>query len=164
MSEPFWFNAIVKWKELDYGEYGLTFPFLIGAAAKFYNEKADEKFVRKVFSEIENNPVKGYYCEVRWCGNIDEPVASIKPLSDLAVVSIKGKLFCSGQVSMGFTKDLMSMFHLDCTTPEECREKLIQKTLGITNTGMWSKNLGRFTEFNETDKKFIEHVVSISST
>jgi predicted acyltransferase (DUF342 family) len=146
------------------GEYGITFPFLIGAIAKLKNEVITEDFITNVFDEILNNPVSGFYCEVRQCGNIDEPVASIKPLSDLKKVSIKASFEAKGQVSYGFTTDLMSMFALNCKDASECRAELIKKTLEITVNGNYSKNGGVFTPFTYSDKKFIEHVSTLNCT
>ncbi|NQZ24498.1 MAG: hypothetical protein HRT53_20935 [Colwellia sp.] len=164
MGKPFWFNAILQWKETGKGEYGITFPFLIGAIATLKNEVVTENFITDVFDEILNNPVSGYYCEVRQCGNIDEPVASIKPLSDLEKVSIRDSFEAQGQVSYGFTTDLMSMFALNCKDASECRVELIKKTLEITVNGNYSKNGGKFTPFSDSDKKFIEHVSALDCT
>lgn len=164
MNKPFWFNAIFQWKEMGKGEYGITFPFLIGAIAKLKNEVVTEDFITNVFDEILNNPVSGFYCEVRQCGNIDEPVASIKPLCDLEIVSIRDSFEARGQVSYGFTTDLMSMFELNCKDASECRSKLIKMTLETTVNGNYSKNGGVFTPFTDSDIKFIEHVSALSCT
>lgn len=164
MSKPFWFNAILQWKEMGKGEYGITFPFLIGAIAKLKNEVVTEEFITNVFDEILNNPVGGFYCEVRQCGNIGEPVVAIKQLSNLKIVSIKDSFEAQGQVSYGFTTDLMSMFALNCKDASECREKLIKTTLEIAIHGNYSKNGGVFTPFTDSDNKFIECVAALNCT
>lgn len=164
MNNPIWFNLILQWKKMGRGLYGISFPFLVGAVDFENRAKIDEKFIRAVFSEIEKNPVEGYYCEVRWCGDIGEPVASIKPLSDLEIISIHSTLNGNNQVSFGFTSDLMSMFNLNCETPEECREKLIIKTFNIVKDGSFSKNGGKFTQFTDDDIKFINNVSNLEHT
>lgn len=161
---PFWFYLIQQWKEMEKGEYGITFPFLIGAISVGESVEANRELVIDTFSEMENSPVDGYYCEVRWCGNINEPVASMKPLDNLKKVSIKGILNGKGQVSFGFTTDLMSMFNLNCETPEQCREKLIKQATESTKTGLFSKNNGAFTSFTTGDIEFIKKVKSMTIT
>jgi len=69
MSMPFWFNLIQQWRETGMGKFGISFPFLVGAVATENSIDINREFIEKVFNEIINNPVEGYYCEVRWCGN-----------------------------------------------------------------------------------------------
>lgn len=158
MQKPFWFNIIEQWKEMGKGEYGVTFPFLIGAIAKESKKTPTGELVREAFRAIIENPFSGYYCEVRWCGNIDEPVASVKPLSEIHNVSIKSQfnLSGSGEVSLAFTTDLMSMFNLDCANEQECLEKLIASTIAKASEGKFSKNGSNFTPFTAADIEFIE--------
>jgi len=163
MNKPFWFNIIEQWKKMGKGSYGVSFPFLVGAISHSASDDIDRQYIEDIFTEIESNPVKGFYCEVRWCGNIDEPVVSTKPLSDLKVVSIKGKLDGNKQVSFGFTEDLMGMFGLDCKTANECREKLIDRTLQYVEGGNFSKNHGKFTPFSNPDIAFIMKVAKLSN-
>lgn len=142
------------------GEYGITFPFLIGAVAKTSTESTNEELVRAVFQKIVENPVAGYYCEVRWCGNINEPVASVKQVSEIHNVSIKSQFnsSTSGNVSLAFTTDLMSMFNLNCANEQECLEKLIALTTEKSVEGNFSKNGGTFMPFTAGDLEFIEVV------
>ena len=148
---------------MDKGEYGVTFPFLIGAIARESSQKISDEFVTKIFLEIRNEPVSGYYCEVRWCGNIEEPVASVKNISEIKNVSIQSsfKDITNKNISLAFTTDLMSMFNLDCKTNEECFHKLVARTIGRATKGEFSKNSGHFNAFNDDDIKFIEHVGSL---
>ena len=163
MNNPFWFNAIKQWKEMGKGTYGISFPFLVGAINYGSKNNINKDNIRKIFSEIENNPVKDYYCEVRWCGTIEDPVASIKPLADIKNVSIQATLSKNNHISFGFTTDLMSMFNLDCKTADDCREKLIKRTLKIVESGKFSKNNGKFTSFTNSDIKFIVAVRKLSN-
>ena len=162
MSKPFWFNTIQQWKKMGKRSYGISFPFLIGAIAYGNHSSIDEKYINNIFAEIESNPVKGYYCGVRWCGTIDEPVASLKPLADIKNVSIQATLNGNDQVSFGFTTDLMSMLNLDCKTADECREKLIIRTLQTVKNGSFSKNNGKFTAFTDSDINFIIQMNKLS--
>lgn len=59
--------------------------------------------------------MENYYCEVRWCGDINEPVASVKKLEEIHSVSIKSQLICenSKNVFLAFATDLMGMLNLD---------------------------------------------------
>ncbi len=169
MKNPFWFNIIEQWKLTGKGEYGVTFPFLIGAMVFANKKEITNEFVGNIFQEIINNPVADYYCEVRWCGDIDEPVASIKKLEDLHKVSIKSKFFCKNTEieSLAFTTDLMSTFNLECavneecTSNEDCLNRLICRTLEESVKGNFSKNDGYFAPFSEDDIKFIELVSSL---
>jgi uncharacterized protein YlaI len=163
MTKPFWFDVIKKWKEMGKGSYGISFPFLVGAVNHDSKNTIDEENIKKIFYEIENNPVKNYYCEVRWCASVDEPIASIKPLIDIKNVSIQATLSNSEQISFGFTTDLMSMFGLDCKTAEECREKLIKRTLDIVKNNQFSKHNGEFIPFTNSDIDFILQIKKSSN-
>lgn len=158
MKTPFWFNVISEWKKREMGEYGITIPFLVGAISIANNVEADACLIINIFSEMKNNPVNNYYAEVRWCGNINEPVVCMKKIEDLKKVAIKGKLMSENQVSFGFTQDLMSMFNLNCTTPEECLEKLINIGVLASKTGCFSKNNGKFSPFTKNEIEFIKDV------
>ena len=160
MDKPFWFNIVEQWKEMGKGEYGVTFPFLIGAIAKASAQEPSEALVRNAFREIIETPFPGYYCEVRWCGNINEPVASVKKVSEIHKVSIKSKFNSpgNGDASLAFTTDLMSMFTLDCASEQECLEKLIALTNKYASEGNFSKNGGCFTPFTVADLEFIAAV------
>jgi len=145
------------------GEYGISFPFLIGAITKENNIEINRQFIEKIFNEIINCPVKDHYCEVRWCGNIDEPVASIEKISSLKNKSIQEDFKDqNNNVSLAFTTNLMSIFTLDCSTKEECIEKLITRTLDNAQKGLFSKNNGVFGDFTANEVEFINGVVSMS--
>lgn len=167
MKNPFWFNIIQQWKLMGKGQYGVTFPFLMGAIAHKNSEKTD---IESVFQLIINEPVDGYYSEVRWCGNIDEPVVSIKKIEDITKVAIKASFSArsSDITSLGFTEDLMSFFHLDCTTADECLRKLISYTEKYVSNGHFSKELNRetfereFTVLSSDDIKFIEDIRALT--
>jgi len=164
MSSPFWFQLIKQWREKGMGQYGVSFPFLIGAIAKQSGSNINEEFIAGVFQEIINSSIQGYYCEVRWCGNIDEPVASIEPCDTIKNKSIKAQFANkNGKVSLAFTSDLMSMFTLNCENKEECLAKLITRTLGKTDHNLFSKNNGVFGDFTTDETRFIEDVCSMSS-
>lgn len=164
MNNKHWFNLVKEWKDSGRGFYGLTFPFLVGALSKIYEKDVSKEFIRDVFSSIKENPVAGYYAEVRWCGDIGEPVVSIKALDDLAGVSIKASFCRNSQTSLAFTTDLMSMFHLDCETAEECLEKLILRTNEFVQNGMFSKNNGAFGDFSSEEIKFISETTCPKTT
>ena len=89
MNNPFWFNVIQQWREMGKGKYGITFPFLVGAIAINMGKEPNEELVSTIFDDMKSNPVDGYYCEVRWCGIINEPVVSINLLENAANVSLK---------------------------------------------------------------------------
>jgi len=149
------------------GQYGVTFPFLMGALAHKSTEKAD---ISCVLQSIINEPVDGYYCEVRWCGNINEPVISIVKLEDITKVAIKAGFSACGSdtKSLAFTEDLMSFFHLDCTTADECLSKLTSYTEKFVSNGQYSKQLNRqtfereFSPFSADDIQFIEDVRALT--
>lgn len=163
MTKPLWFYLIQQWREKGMGEYGISFPFLIGAIAKENNIEINRKFIEKIFDEIINNPVEDHYCEVRWCGNLDEPVASIEKVGSLKHKSIQADFRDkNNNVSLAFTTDLMSMFTLNCSTREECVEKLITRALGKAEKGLFSKNNGVFGDFTESEVRFISDVVSMA--
>ncbi len=164
MTKPFWFNLIQQWREKGMGEYGVSFPFLVGAVARENSIEINREIIENVFNEIINNPIKGHYCEVRWCGNLDEPVASIEITSSLKNKSIQADFKDEdNNVSLAFTTDLMSMFTLNCSTKEECLGKLITRTQENAEKGLFSKNNGVFGAFTESEVKFIKGVVSLSS-
>lgn len=164
MGNPIWFNIINQWKKMGMGEYGVTFPFLAGAIAKISDSKVTRIFLEELFADIINNPVHGYYCEVRWCDTINEPVVSISRSNNSKNVSIKSYFTSTnnGNMSIAFTTDLMSMFNLNCSTKENCLEKLVEKTIGVAENETFSKNNGAFAAFTEKDIEFLEKVVAYS--
>ncbi len=164
MNNPFWFQLIKKWREKGMGEYGVSFPFLVGAMATKFRRKINREYIEGVLQEIIDSPAQGYYCEVRWCGNIDEPVVSAESISTIKKKSIQAQFTNeAGERSLAFTSDLMSRFNLNCKTKEECLEKLIIRTLENTENNLFSKNNGVFGEFTADEARFIEDVFSISN-
>lgn len=59
-------------EKMEKGLYGISFPFLVSAIAQETKSSVNREFIEKVFNEIKENSVQGYYCEVRWCENINE--------------------------------------------------------------------------------------------
>lgn len=159
MSDPFWVQLLKQWKDKAMGHYGVSFPFLIGAIARQSGSNIKRAYIDDVFKEIINIPIEGCYCEVRWCGDIDEPVISIEPLSTIKKKSIKARFMNErGVVTLAFTSDLMSMFALDCENKEECLSKLVSRTLENTENNLFSKNKGVFGDFTATEIRFIEDI------
>lgn len=164
MSNPFWFNIIQQWRQMGKGEYGVTFPFLVGAVARNTNSDPDKRFIKNLFEEMKNNPVAGHYCEVRWCGDVKEPVVSISPIEKAPTVSLQAEHKIKEIISVGFTSNLMDIFHLDCKTFEECLVELISRTHKLVEAGKFSKNNGKFAAFTKSDIEFIETVQKIKNT
>jgi hypothetical protein len=163
LDKEIWFELIKQWKSSGRGHYGLTFPFLIGALAIINKEEPTRKFVTDIFTKIITKPVTGFYGEVRWCGNIDEPVISVSHIENLPLISIKDSFKINGVTSLAFTTDLMDMFHLDCETAKECLNKLIEHTYSITKDNVFSKNGGVFTVFSNDDLHFISEISGVKS-
>ena len=164
MNSPFWFQLIKEWRARGMGQYGISFPFLVGAIATKFGGKINREYIGCVFQEIIENPTQGYYCEVRWCGNIDEPVVSVESSDTIKNKSIQAHFANNaGETSLAFTSDLMSMFTLNCKTKEECLEKLIMRTLEKAENKLFSKNNDVFGGFTADEAKFIEDVFSISN-
>ena len=165
MNSPFWFQLIKEWRVKGMGEYGISFPFLVGAIATKFERKINREYVEGVFQEIIKSPAQGYYCEVRWCGNIHEPVVSAESIDTIENKSIQAQFTNEvGETSLAFTSNLMSMFTLNCKTKEECLEKLIIRTLEKAENNLFSKNNGVFGEFTADEARFIEDVFSISNS
>ncbi|MES9999180.1 MAG: hypothetical protein ABW125_07240 [Candidatus Thiodiazotropha lotti] len=161
MHSFFWFHLIKEWRDKGMGQYGVSFPFLVGAIARKFGSDINKEFIESIFKEIIDNPAKGYYCEVRWCGDIDEPVVSVESISTITKKSIKAQFMNKvGEVSLAFTTDLMSIITLNCETKEECLEKLITRTLKETENNSFSKNNGVFGVFTADEIRFIDDVFS----
>ena len=146
------------------GQYGVSFPFLAGAISRQFGGDIDEGFIKGMMQEIIDNPTPGYYCEVRWCGNIDEPVASIEPTEAIKNKSIQAQFTSNGEPSLAFTSDLMSMFTLNCENKEDCLAKLIARALEKAGQNLFSKNNGVFGNFTDKEIRFIEDVYSKSKS
>ena len=160
MEKPFWFRLIEQWVLTRRGEYGITFPFLIGAVSIESGKTPNRELIENVFRSIIENPFTGYYRQVRWCGNIGEPVTSVRKLSEIHKVSIKSLFKAQNRdvATLAFTTDLMSMFNLNCTNESECLDKLTSYTENHVLVGSYSKNQGQFTPFTEDDFEFITSV------
>lgn len=164
MSSPFWFQLIKQWRKQGMGQYGVSFPFLVGAITRQFGGEINEGFIKSILQEIIENPAQGYYCEVRWCGNIDEPVASIESSDTIKNKSIQAQFTNNnGDPSLAFTFDLMSMFTLNCENKEDCLAKLITRALEKAEQNIFSKNNGIFGDFTEKEIRFIEDVYSRSN-
>ena len=164
MSNPFWFQLIKQWREQGMGQYGVSLPFLVGAITRQFGGDITEDFIKGILQEIIESPAQGYYCEVRWCGNIDEPVASIESINTIKNKSIQAQFTNNnGEPSLAFTSDLMSIFTLNCENKEDCLTKLIARALEKTRQNSFSTNNGVFGNFTEKEIKFIEDVYSKSN-
>lgn len=156
-----WFELIKQWRDSGRGSYGITFPFLIGSLSFINKENVTKNYIKKTFNEIINNPVKGYYSEVRWCGNIDEPVISISKIENISNIAVKDYFTSNKYYSLVFTADLMNMFHLDSDNAQDCLEKLILRTWDTVSKKCYSKNQGQFTPFTDDDIVFINAVKKV---
>ncbi|EGK3609246.1 hypothetical protein IOT31_004492 [Escherichia coli] len=153
-----WFELIKQWRDSGLGSYGVTFPFLVGSLSLMNKENITKNYIEKVFDEIINKPVPGYYSEVRWCGTINEPVISISKNEDISNIAVKDFFKSNDCYSLVFTEDLMNMFHLDSENAQDCLKKLILRTWETVSHGRFSKNGGQFTPFTEDDLTFINAV------
>lgn len=151
------------------GGYGITLPFLVGGLAyERGGTKATLEDVAGLLSEMIEKPVAGYMVVVRWCGDIKEPVISMKALNDPFKVAIKdGFPRPEGAgMSLGFTEDLMSMFNLNCATAQECRDKLENYAKELVENGLFSKNTNpatgqrEFCGFTQRDINYIQSTIS----
>lgn len=168
MSKPSWFIIIEQWREKGMGGYGLTLPFLVGALAyEKEQNKASFRDIHAILTEMIENPVDGYMTVIRWCGDINEPVISVKALDDPYKMAIKDSFprpYEDG-MSVAFTEDLMSMFNLNCEAAEECREKLANYAKEYVEKGTFSKVFNpetmqrEFGDFSEDDINYIKAVI-----
>lgn len=151
------------------GAYGVTLPFLVGALAYEKGQQtASLNDVQALLTEMIEKPVEGYMVVIRWCGDIEEPVISMKALDDRFKVAIKdGYHRPNGDgMSMAFTQDLMSMFNFNCGTADECRNKLASYAKDYVEKGRFSKNLNpetkqrEFGGFIEKDINYIKTVIT----
>ena len=168
MTKPSWFNIISEWRSKGMGEYGVTLPFLVGALA--YEKGHDKVSLNDTLTLLTNmieNPVDGYMVVIRWCGNIEEPVISMKALDDPLELAIKDGYTRPNdrEFSMAFTVDLMSMLNLDCKDAEECKSKLANRAKNYVENGLFSKNFNpetqnrEFGRFSERDIEYIKSVI-----
>ncbi|EON0824641.1 hypothetical protein ACNC24_004017 [Escherichia coli] len=101
-----WFELIKQWRDSGRGSYGVTFPFLVGSLSLMNKENITKNYIEKVFDEIINKPVPGYYSEVRWCGTINEPVISISKNEDISNIAVKDFFKSNDCYSLVFTEDI----------------------------------------------------------
>lgn len=167
MKQPDWFVLIDQWKAKGMGQYGVSLPFLVGALG-YRSAQIDfsSNDVRTVLNEIVNNPVAGYVTEVRWCGNIDAPVFSVSRVDDARRMPFASHFSAgTGEVTLGFSQDLQSMFHLNCSGNADCLEKLIQYAAPYVEQGRFSKVRNQtsgeleYGPFTEKDRLFIEEAI-----
>jgi hypothetical protein len=167
MKTPSWFNIIEQWRAKGMGAYGVTLPFLVGALA--YEKGQDQATLDDVsglLTEMIENPIEGYMAVIRWCGDIEEPVISMKALDDPLQVSIRDGYHRPNNDgwSVVFTEDLMSMFNLNCATAQECRVKLANHAKSHVENGLFSKNINpntKLREFGHFSQRDIEYIKSV---
>lgn len=169
MNVPSWFNIIQQWRAKGMGAYGITLPFLVGALAyEKGRSNATLEDVVALLAEMIEKPVPGYMAVIRWCGDIEEPVISMRALDDPFKVAIKdGYPRPEGDgLSVGFTEDLMSMFNLNCATALECKGKLENYAKELVEKGLFSKNINpstglrEFGAFSQQDVDYIQSTLS----
>jgi hypothetical protein len=169
MDKPLWFRLIEQWRIKGMGTTGITLPFLVGAIAHFQHATPSVRDIRDLLREIVANPFLGYVTEVRWCANVDAPVFSV---SKLRAGSMPFSCYLSsqmGEISLGFSQDLQSMFGLACKGSDDCMEKLIAHSAGPVeaatcsrvrnpSTGQWE-----FGDFLPKEVRYIEEVVALAA-
>ena len=159
----FLYEIIRQWTNKGMGVYGVTFPFLVGAVSVIYSKSINYTFIESVFHALMNSPLDNHYIEVRWCGNIDEPVASLRKITDLKNLSKAYSYYpdeCNA-VSFVFTTDAAGMFGLNGSSFDDCLNKLISKTLDDIAQGGYSKINGVFGDFSQKEIKFIYEVYEL---
>lgn len=167
MKKPDWFVLIEQWKARGMGQYGVTLPFLVGALGyKSGRSALSSNNIRDLLQEIVTNPVTGYVTEVRWCQNIDAPVFSVARTNDRSKMLLKSYFSAqNGEMSLGFSQDLQSMFGLNCSGSEECLDKLIHYAAIHVEKGQFSRMLNTTTEqheygaFSPKEKQFIKDTI-----
>lgn len=169
MNDPNWFKIIQQWRAKKMGAYGITLPFLVGALA---HEKghatATLEDVTALLSEMIEKPVPGYMAVVRWCGDIEAPVISLRAVDDPFKIAIRDGFSPTdgGELSVGFTEDLMSIFNLNCANAQECREKLENYAKCLVENGLFSKNVNLVTglrEYGSFSQRDIDYIQSTLS-
>ncbi|MCI0563269.1 MAG: hypothetical protein MN733_32735 [Nitrososphaera sp.] len=168
MSKPLWFLLIEQWKFKGMGTTGITLPFLVGALARVQARKPSVQAMRELLQEMVASPLPGYVTEVRWCANVDAPVFSVSKLS-AGQMPFKSH-FCSptGEVSLGFSQDLQSMFGLNCSGSSDCLEKLVELSSGPVESALCSRVRNpvtgewEFGNFLPRESRYIDEVADLA--
>lgn len=163
MQKPSWFVLIEQWKIRGMGQYGVTLPFLIGALGKSASE------VVGLLHQIANSPVPGYVTEVRWCQELAAPTFAVFPIGKTKMYFESFISGPSGEKSLGFSKDLQSMFGLNCKGSDQCLEKLAEHAIPTIGKGCFSRILNPNTNelewggFTQSENQFIKDVIGRDS-
>ena len=152
------------------GQYGITLPFLVGALARLRHEEPSVENIRGLLQEIVANPFPGYVTEVRWCAQVDAPVFSISRLNNSGQMPFKSHLANSrGEVSLGFSQDLQSMFGLNCNGSSDCLEKLVVHAASPVESGRFSRVRNpangemEFGDFLPNEVRYIEEACALAA-
>ena len=167
MEFPAWFSLIKQWRDQDYGDHGITPPFLVGALATYKDNihDIDINYVQGIMDEMRNHPVPGYVVEVQWCPNIDAIILRIadsarpKSIPESSVAPHD-----SDSPSILFSQNAHSTITangLGCVTGEDCFAKLVHYALKYSQDGRFSKNRGEYGPFIKKDIEFIRSVLQI---
>ncbi|OOG24333.1 hypothetical protein B1C78_08950 [Thioalkalivibrio denitrificans] len=170
MSKPVWFLLIEQWKVKGMGATGITLPFLVGALARIQGMRPSTKTIRDVLQEIVANPFQGYVTEVRWCANVDAPVISVSKRNVGTMPFMSHFASPRGEISLGFSQDVQSMFGLNCGGSSDCLEKLVAHAAGPVELATYSRvrnvETGKweFADFLPKEVRYIREVAAIAAS
>ena len=112
--------------------------------------------------------MEGYVTEVRWCGDIDAPVFTVSPMTDEAVRMPFDCYFPrpngKGE-SLIFSRDLQSMFGLNCQNANDCYMKILDYATDIVEQGKYSRRWNNdlksyeFGQFSQRDMEYINSTI-----
>lgn len=156
MQKPSWFTLMEEWKARGMGEYGVTLPFLVGALGKPASE---------LLEEIANSAVAGHVVEVRWCGQLDAPTFSASKTEKAKMHFESFMSAPNGETSIGFSKDVQSMFGLNCAGAADCLKKLAAHASAAVETRNFSRTRNPKTgacewgPYTQSEVQFIKAVL-----
>ena len=156
MSQPDWFSLMEQWKVRGMGQYGVTLPFLVGALGRSASQ---------LLQEITTAPVPGYVTEVRWCAALNAPTFSVAKATGSKMHFESFVSGPDGEASLGFSKDLQSMFGLNCKGADDCLTKLAENAANPIQERHFSRNRNHKTNecewgrYTANEVKFIKDVV-----
>lgn len=168
MNKPLWFLLIEQWKLKGMGERGITLPFLVGALANIHARKPSIQAVHELLQEMITKPFIGYVTEVRWCGDVNAPIFSVSKLGPEQMPFVSH--FCSqmGEISLGFSQDLQSMFGLNCNGSNDCLEKLVSLCSEPIESARYSRirnpvtRKWEFGDFQPRESQYINEIASLA--
>lgn len=158
--EPDWFILMQEWKKQNYGDRGITLPFLVGALAfKENNSQPTAADARSLLEEMITSPVDNYVTEIGWCSSLGAPVLAAARALSGSTSKVGFKRPSKDELCLIFGDDLQR--HGNLWNSRSLVEELVDDTKEPIEGRRYSRDSQSqsYRVFEPWETKFIEETI-----